>query len=408
MLRRTTRLSMILALNGEGIYRGDDDDGNDDFSTNWVKTSFEEAELIHENTESTHSSYFAYLKSEDVNKVAFHIFPLTDFPPSGEEAEQGAEGPADCTNTDIPDDTILPDGATFDILWLSKTEFITRHYVEEEEEPDLLALCAVTVQLREEMLHVQSYHVNSRFDGEESGDIPAARSLRFLVDYLVPVLDSVPVIDVLFLGVPPPVDATLLLLPTSASSRKKSIRIVIKDVSGDLVRALASYPVHRQVRLCLEARSDLTAREMNDALRVLKHPVHLQIPHKLMKFSSENEAFTANPAFESLAIDLNGFPPLSSKMMDGIARNTSITHLTINAPGWMCDKDTCFGDRMSWVTDMISWVASQSFVHVQSLTLNNEETLRCRTIMCEQEAFDELTRLLDSASTVAMAYRVYY
>jgi hypothetical protein len=120
-----------------------------------------------------------------------------------------------------------------------------------------------------------------------------------------------------------------------------SFILALAQCPPDLVRALVSHPVHRQVRLSLEARSDLslreikiTAQEMNDALKAFQHPVHLNIPHILTTFSCEDEIFTANPVLQSLTINSNGVPVLSPKILEGIACNTSLTHLTIDATGW--------------------------------------------------------------------------
>jgi hypothetical protein len=368
----------------------------DSLTSKWVKISIEEAETVGPTDPAAVSSYFAALKSDDdsrigcIGQTAYHIWPLTDFPPSGEEDGGDVVGSTEQTNDHFG-------AATFDVLWLSKTEFITRHYVEEEEERDVVALSAITVQVGEGKVYIQAFRAHSPLDNEVPGDA----SVRFLHDYLTPVFKSVSMIDALFLDAPPPVDATLLLVPTPESDVKNIIHISLKEVSIDMVRALEAHPVHPRVRLRLEGRlngaqeSNITAQEMNDALRAFQHPIHLNIPGILMSFRFEDEIFTANPVLQSLTIYSDGLQPLSPKLLEGIACNSSLNHLAIDATGWT-DRHETRWDSGLWAANLVSQVLSPRFANLQSLTLIDDETWWLRPSKNEQRAFDQLTRRVDS------------
>jgi hypothetical protein len=90
---------MILASNGNGMYRSDGNVGSgDSLTSKWDKISIEEAEIVGPPDVAAVSSYFAALKSDGdnqfgcISQTAYHIFPLADFPPSGEEVGGDASG----------------------------------------------------------------------------------------------------------------------------------------------------------------------------------------------------------------------------------------------------------------------------------------------------------------------------
>jgi hypothetical protein len=286
-----------------------------------------------------------------------------------------------------------------DILWVSPTEFVTK-LAFDDHESFMEHLFAVSVCASNAVSSIQAYRVVSLEKDVRTALVPPGEMpLRFLSNLLKPISDMVTQIEFTFTATPP-VEATLSLIPTSAQSMKKNLLITLADFrfdySYELLQALSSHPIHSHVRLqlkwCFERR--VSPLELNDVLLQFQYPVHLQVPNVLFNLDIAGKSFTANPAFESLAIAAQKDEKISPKLLDDIACG-SVKHLTMGSSEreW-----TCHDSQVDLACRVISGRASG----IQSLTLVSTYNFFSRQYEAfedQQEAFDKLSKVLDSSST---------
>jgi hypothetical protein len=307
---------------------------------------------------------------------------------------------------------ILSASASFDILWVSATEFVTRHKFKDDKKNSVQLLYSMDVHVNGAVFSIRAYR------SKINTTAPAGAPLRFLSDVLAPVLHTVPRVVVKF-WTTPPVDAVLSLVPTTEHAVTKSIELALEGPTVALLRALALHPVHSRVLLRFERGWDevdggydhrddddrATNQETNDILRDFRHPVRLQIPFNLLDFECSGESFARNPAIESLTIT-GGEKDLSASLLEGISRNDHLTHLILRNRDWELEHELRNWDysedtysNSGWNATLfrdLVWVNANS---IQSLTLlshYNYFSSYYQPLKEEQECFDKLTQGLES------------
>jgi hypothetical protein len=285
----------------------------------------------------------------------------------------------------------LSDDDTFDILWISTTEFLSHATI--LKSTWVVNIYSVAVIVNGESLEFHAYRLMECTDvngfrsvWKLNVDPPAEIPLRFMAHLLAPVLDAIQRVKLEF-WTKPPVEATLALVPSMECILAKKISILLCSPTQDLLRALASHPVHSRVLLRLhdEHLSGISATEMNDHLLAFRNPVHLQIPHDLLTFNDCEEPFAANPFFHSLTINAPAFTRLSPKLLDAMSCNTGLKHLTI-------DTGDISSPELIW--DIFCNVVLQSST-LESLTVMHYGYTYCTSQTFEdivQEAFDRLAQ----------------
>jgi hypothetical protein len=329
MLRLTNRLDQYLASKGQGVYAPGKRD-------EYKEIIFREAEFVESLLEDGRCPLLAppkfdFSKLDRLNKDApYNGYCFRD--------GRGRDSPSTLPDTGVA----LSEGETFDILWLSTTEFLSRFRL--RECTWVVELYCVVVTVNEERLKFHVYRLMECTDNNYRSvwnlevDPPAEYPLRFMAHLLAPVLDTIQRVTLDF-RTKPPVEATLMLVPSTTCNLSKAISILLGSPTHDLLRALASHPVHPRVLLRLhdEHISGISAPEMNDHLLEFRNPVHLQIPYDLLTFNDCEESFAANPFFHSLTINANAGMRLSPKLLDAMAGNTGLKHVTVDTADFLSD-----------------------------------------------------------------------
>jgi hypothetical protein len=235
---------------------------------------------------------------------------------------------------------ILSASASFDILWVSATEFVTRHKFKDDKKNCVQLLYSMDVHINGAVFSIRAYR--SKMNATAVG-----APLRFLSDVLVPILHMVARVVVKF-WTTPPVDAVLSLVPTT----ERAVELALEGPSVALLRALALQPAHPRVLLRFERGWDkidggydhrddddrATDQEMNGILHEFRHPIRLQIPFNLLDFECSGESFAQNPAIESLTIT-GGEKDLSASLLEGISRNEHLMHLSLRNRDWELEHE---------------------------------------------------------------------
>jgi hypothetical protein len=392
MLRETNRLAVQLSDNGYRIY----------FHVAGFRGAIEKEIL--------------YIKEAEVvwptETTAFDFSVLKRF--KNEHVEYGytINGAADDPYVD-PDEAQLkrsafPNGERFDILWVSKTEFIALHRIAVDPGLHVEHLYTIEVHASKKLLRLQAFRTGIK------KTVPAAAPLGFLCQVLTPIFHVVSRI-VIKCWTNPPVDEVLSLIPTASAHITRNIEIAIEAPSTDLLRALVSHPFHRRVVLQLEVGQSTmhdehpvshedgraTAGQINNLLREFRYPVHLQVPYVLLDYEAADEVFTVNPVCESITIAANGGKQLSPRLLEGIVRNKSMTRLTIDY------RDLSFRDYYpeipEWNKALFNSVVFENESSLQVLILASRfdyfDFDGVATLLeMEQAAFVRLTQVLESQS----------
>jgi hypothetical protein len=295
-------------------------------------------------------------------------------------------------------DTSVPvkEGSKFDIVWISSDTFITLHkFYYSMDGPSLESLWEVRTQIDGSKwpLHLRS----ERMCGL-ANELGPARVLpiRVFAHLLVPIFHMLPWIFIAFMPSGHLVVPTLSLVPTSLHNIPTPIKISFWGATSDLLLALGSHPFHPQVLLCFAGRSDhLDLQVKNDLLRAFRLPVHLQVPQGLLSFECVGEPFTVNPAFTRLTIPAVIDQKLSSRLIDGIARNGSIACLTLDCRDWKKPDSEC----PEWIGTMFRRVVfgNSSSIRLLTVVLSHEiaDVYQDNTpIENHLEAFNRLTQLV--------------
>jgi hypothetical protein len=192
--------------------------------------------------------------------------------------------------------------------------------------------------------------------------------------------------------VAPPAEAVLSLVPTTAQSINTDFRIWLAGLWLEVLPALAAHPVHPRVDLRFDNIDDKD-QEMNDYFRQFQYPLHLNIPDQLLEYECIGESFTVNPAFRSMSVPTPRFgsdAQLSPKMLDGIACNQGLDHLTVHC------GDLATSGRLERIIDIFRRVVLCRDSHLHMITFASGIFYwDKRSLQNEQGAFEQLTELLD-------------
>jgi hypothetical protein len=385
MLQTTNRLDRYLDSKGHGVF---DPDVDPDESM----TVFSEAEFV--------ESPFAG-QCKDASTLA--IPPGFDFSAlnrlSNDESSGGYvlysgrddDFPSNLSDTGV----MLSDDKTFDILWLSATEFLT--LLEFSGGNWVRKLHSMKVEVGGVSLTVHAHRLMKCEYSEEWNlklNPPPVRPLRFMAHLVAPIWEGISAITLDF-ATAPPEEATLDLIPTTDHALTRTVTVTLRGATTDLLRALASHPLHSQVLLRLRwgYQGGVSALEMNDCLKEFQKSVHLEVPEQLLEFNDYETSFAANPAFQSLTIVAPASTRLSPKMMDAMACNAGMKHLTIDCDDWQKT-----GTGMELIVTLLRKVALES-ASLESLTLVSHYDYFSSTYQPfknVQGTFDGLAEHLDS------------
>jgi hypothetical protein len=398
MLRQTKRLSMFLASNGHALLR-----------EKW-DVPFVEAEFA-----GMAAGAAVDAASFSAVPPGFDIFRLNQLMASEVGClivERGGEYPT-------RDEVILPDDVKIDILWLSATEFITPHTFEFQNELlSVLPLCKLIVKLCGISVDLRACALLPIADGVAPRVRPPLSSLplRFCSHILTSTFHLVTRMEFSFWSIPP-MNSVLSLIPTMASQNvMMDFEVAFEGVVLPVLHASGEWPVHRHVVICLEGRlcsvdgEGISYQELNDVLSRYQH--RLRLPRLfLYAFECAGETFAANPAIESLTLSASKSAQLSPKVLDGLARNQGIRHLTIVWGDWTNSFNIGWGDNWTdhsftlqiaaWIIPLFRTVVLRSEGHLQRLTFEFSgyplHTFRSsyESTRFHQTAFEQLTQYLD-------------
>jgi hypothetical protein len=369
LLRRTNRLAMHLASNGHALY--EDNERSVEGQIEWVRSvsSLVEVEFFSSSTaDPTGDNVWAFPFLITTRNSGYDMMSWLTEADSERIAEDAGDFSFPAQSNRLSDqlncfltypferDTgydILPfqepgDHNVFlqhmehifrhdqaDILWLSKTEFVSLHYFRSgsrEHNTNSSYAYALSVDqwkfLAYSLPHLDNANGELRF-GPVS-DLP----LRFVYYMLSPVSHEVSSFEVEMTPATP-VDATLALIPRTDQRPLDNTTVLFPYTSTGILHALSSFPFHHRVRLRFEDwyGIDVPPQELNDLLLRFRFPVHLEVPRTLLDFECENETFTTNPSFTSLTFS-SCHAPLSTRMLNGIGHNKGMKHLVIDCWDW--------------------------------------------------------------------------
>jgi hypothetical protein len=415
-LHRTNRLAMHLASNGHALYTyGDafDNDESDMYIYSPVEVEFvsqpaSEGGAVHPRSRPERLSWLTGEDSEP-NAENTSSFP---FPPQTDrlydqlamlmrhpyEHEMGYNilpfQEANHHNLFLQEMKHTRRNGEADILWLSTTEFVSflDFYCRNGEE---YTSYSYAMRPPGKLLAYSLPQIDNTNGGFRFGSA-SCLPLRFVRHVLAPAEVSSFEIEI---SATTHVDAALALAPTTDQTPMGNTKITFSNPSLELLNALSSYPLHQGVRLCIEVhgrRRDPQA--LNDLLRGFRFPVHLQVPRALRNFECGDEPFTTNPSFTKLTIATCS-TGLSSKMLNGIARNRSMTHVVVEC------KDSDRYDTVVSVFKDVFFHAFQGSKNLKSFTIVSDysESSRFnnpswRSSESAQNAFERLGTDLDFAS----------
>jgi hypothetical protein len=385
MLRRTNRLPLFLAAHDRILWFPHGP---------WVEVEFQGTPESAGTDRDTENTVFP-LPEIDITTLCELVDGVTH---EGPWIYFGARMP--CHPLILQDTSIdIPDNATLDVLWLSAIEFVSWHDFGGLLVNDLLVEKTHEIWVSERGVRGGCFEVSfnvfklnpANAEERQSASNPSELSLRFLSRALEPALHLVEAIRLTFL-VAPPAEAVLSLVPTTAQSINADFRICLEGQWLEVLPALASHPVHPRVDLRFD-KIDNKDEEMNDYFRQFQHPLHLNIPDQLLEYECIGEPFTANPAFHSMSVStsrLDSDAQLSPKMLDGIARNQGLDHLTVHC------GDLGMSGRLERIADIFRRVVLRRDSHFRMITLasgfmHSDD----RPLPNEQGALEQLTELLD-------------
>jgi hypothetical protein len=434
LLRKTNRLAMHLASNGHALYQADG------YSDEWVLHLANPIEVEFFTSSTTKITWdtrwafpfltrtgelhmMSWLSEADSDGIADNAgnFP---FPPQTDRLFSQISDLLHSPSSHCDRDTgyeILPfqeesdhdhllermkhfsrqDEA--DILWLSATEFVSfRWFSARSHELGLYSSNSYAMSVGMCRFFAYSLPQLDNSDGvfqfAPVSDLP----LRFIYHSLAPILQEISSLKI-EIAAATPVDAALALVPRTNHNPMNNTTIKLSCSSTELLRALASFPIHHRVRLLFEEVSGgIPPQELNDLLLQFRFPVHLQIPRTLLDFECENEPFTTNPSFTSLT-----FPscrtPLSTRMLNGIGHNKGMKHLVIDCWEWDYHRNDMTAPS---VIKAVFCGALRSSVNLKCLTLVSQYEDKAREYATDepkpptsvQQAFERLGEDLDFTS----------
>jgi hypothetical protein len=252
----------------------------------------------------------------------------------------------DRDSSNLSSGLVLSDWATFDVLWLSTTVFLTA--VPFRGDIYVKTMYTMVVAMNKVRLKI---HVHRVLDctplgtGHDQLGPPAELPLRFMAHHLTQILDLVTSIVLEFCTTAPE-EAVLALVPSTEYRLSNPIAVTLVNTPPDLLRSLASRNIHSRVLLRLGwGLTRILKSTLNEILCEFRKSVHLEVPWELLEFNDCEASFAANPAFQSLTIDASARSQLSLKLLHGMACNTSMKHLTIDCYDWASQsKHTLIGD----------------------------------------------------------------
>jgi hypothetical protein len=146
-------------------------------------------------------------------------------------------------------------------------------------------LCSVEVEVSGVKLRIYSYRIVECSPAEPWW--LELDPLRFLAHQFAPIFNMITAITLKF-ATAPPEDATLALVPSEEHIITTPITVTLVCATHQLLRALASHPVHFRVFLCLESQyvNGISAPDMNDHLWEFRNSVHLKVPYNLLTLTT--------------------------------------------------------------------------------------------------------------------------
>jgi hypothetical protein len=266
-----------------------------------------------------------------------------------------------------------------DILWVSRTEFVTVKLFDELEGAYKLT---VSMKRGGGELALYSYSIfQFNIDGEVMIGPPPVMPPRFLSHILAPILDKVSSINICsYPHATPPVDSTLALIPTTDHDLTQDVTICFSWPQSGLLSALISFPFHPKV--CLSFWTNLyeaaVTSQVHDCLRDLKHLQHLEIPSCLLDFECTGVPFTANPAFKSLTL-----PTRKKESSDDSLYEDMVRFFT----------GTVGGGRFRWSSTMLNGMVHNTNLKCLNIVFTGDGMNR------RQETMGHLTKGLASRSS---------
>jgi hypothetical protein len=275
--------------------------------------------------------------------------------------------------------------AKFDILWVSSTEFWTLRRFYDYGERHLWHLYTVQVQLDKTMWLLRAFGLRRRDDAKTILHPPVGLPLRFLARVLSSSLHTVSMMEIRF-WTEPPVEGTLSLIPT----REQSVQEIIVSLtfpSAHLLHAMAEHPIHHRVLLNINFGGPRQIGGLSFVGRRHYSPLFGQV-------SGNNDL--------SVTIKGSAYDCQSPKVLEGLALNKRITHVTIDCHDWACGAD--LRKTPTCMVDLLNQVVFRSLSSVRSLTLVSHYdyvSTYYHPVRDQAKSFDQLSQQLDSRASYA-------
>jgi hypothetical protein len=279
----------------------------------------------------------------------------------------------------------LENHAKFDILWVSSTEFLTLRHFYDYGERHLRHLYTVQVQLDKTMWLFRAFGLRRLDDSETALHPPIGLPLRFLARVLSSSLHTVSMMEIRF-WTEPPVEGTLSLIPT----RKQSVQEIIVSLtfpSAPLLHAMAKHPIHHRVLLNIDFGGPRQIGGLSFVGRRHYSPFFGQV--------SGNSDL-------SVTIKGSAYDCQSPDVLEGLALNKRITHVTIDCHDWACGAD--LRKTPICMVDLLNQVVFRSLSTVRSLTLVSHYdyiSTYYHPVRDQAKSFEQLAQQLDSRALYA-------
>jgi hypothetical protein len=275
------------------------------------------------------------------------------------------------------------------ILWISATEFISAVRISH------FGVHSVGVFWSDDLGHVVATKLyatsllNFYGDKVSRGPLPM-KTFGFLRELIYSTMSQILKIE---LGISErdvpskTFDAMLSLLPTNARKceRQGYLQVVFRlRTSLGAEQSLQSYPFHRSIVLRLSEVLPIDLKQLNALFRHVQHLRHIHVQRSLVDLqldALDDDPFTANPVLESIVLEPKG-RVLSQALLDGVARSTSIRHLTLTSAGEARQDAPNF-------CEVLCRAVQGKFSNLETLTiaLNSQST-------APQSAFSAMTYLI--------------
>jgi hypothetical protein len=356
MLRWTSRLRNHLISNGHEIYMFNRDVENghtlcDLHEAEWVLDPPKRKRKKMTNANPL-SDLFDLLRTEKMRREfgpSYHTDVVLPFVNEGDDSVFG--------ENNSRDGALVAEEDLIDVLWLSPTEFVSKHRIGTFTLQDVWLhhywiRCALDINPPGHHLCFVDFCAYGlpEFNGEEISCGPAPeQTIHLLRQLLAPWMRKLSSISI-ELREYPSLPTSVFATMTSLFPRKDHVidfklrehRNCIElsfhgHVSNDHMRHLSQYPFHPIVCLRFEGASlGPRGRQqfLNDLFRQFQHLRQLRPPECLLHFDSESVSFTSNPAFEQLVLeddDLRKTPRLPQAVLEGLAGNKNTNCLTLHS-----------------------------------------------------------------------------